>query len=314
MEGTKKYLQDRLYLEVSEEKSKITNLRKNYSEFLGFKFKVVPKGDKWVVESHMCDKAIERTKVKLKEAMDTIKNTEGTANTERAIADYNAQVYGIHNYFQIATMVNRDLGNIAYEIKHKCENHRLKRRIKRQGMHTPKYIEENYGKSKQLRYINGMAIIPVAYCKHKSPMYKKKIVNKYTPQGREAIHKSLSLSSQTIQYLLEHPVPNRSIEYNDNRMSLVSAQKGTCFITKRLLSPNEMHCHHKIPISQGGTDEYKNLVIVSEEVHTLIHAENAELIGDLIKLISPDKKARIKIDTLREKANLSKINWESYIL
>ena len=35
--GSKMWLKDRLGLEISEEKSKITNIRKNYTEFLGFK-------------------------------------------------------------------------------------------------------------------------------------------------------------------------------------------------------------------------------------------------------------------------------------
>ncbi|MHC5848089.1 reverse transcriptase/maturase family protein, partial [Streptococcus pyogenes] len=38
-----KWLQDRLKLNVSEEKSKITNLKQRYSDFLGFKLKVKPK-------------------------------------------------------------------------------------------------------------------------------------------------------------------------------------------------------------------------------------------------------------------------------
>ena len=83
-------------METSDEKSKVTNLEKEYSEFLGFKFKVIPKGDKWVVCSHMCDKAFERTRKELKELLDVIKVTEGTANTGRAIGAYNAKVIGVH--------------------------------------------------------------------------------------------------------------------------------------------------------------------------------------------------------------------------
>ncbi len=37
----KQWLKDRLLLEISEEKSKVVNLKKLYSEFLGFKLKVV---------------------------------------------------------------------------------------------------------------------------------------------------------------------------------------------------------------------------------------------------------------------------------
>ena len=56
----KQWLKDRLSLEISEEKSKVVNLKKHYSEFLGFKIKAVRKGDKFVVRSHMSDKAVKR--------------------------------------------------------------------------------------------------------------------------------------------------------------------------------------------------------------------------------------------------------------
>lgn len=42
-EATKAWLHDRLKLEVSEEKSKIVNLKKGYSEFLGFKLTLMKK-------------------------------------------------------------------------------------------------------------------------------------------------------------------------------------------------------------------------------------------------------------------------------
>ena len=39
--AVKKWLKERLKLDVSQEKSKVVNLKKNYSEFLGFKIKAV---------------------------------------------------------------------------------------------------------------------------------------------------------------------------------------------------------------------------------------------------------------------------------
>lgn len=59
-EATKHWLVERLKLEVSPEKSKIVNLKKGYSDFLGFKLKLRPKSGKWVLKSHMADKAPEK--------------------------------------------------------------------------------------------------------------------------------------------------------------------------------------------------------------------------------------------------------------
>lgn len=64
--ATKLWLAENLHLQTSGEKSGITNLRKNYTTFLGIKFKVVPKGSKWVIRSHMADKSKAKVIKKLK--------------------------------------------------------------------------------------------------------------------------------------------------------------------------------------------------------------------------------------------------------
>ena len=54
-----KWLKERLSLGISTEKSGITNLEKNYMDFLGLKIRAVPKCNKFAVRSHMTDKAKE---------------------------------------------------------------------------------------------------------------------------------------------------------------------------------------------------------------------------------------------------------------
>lgn len=54
------WLKERLHLETSPEKSKITNLCRHYSEFLGFKFKLEERPKQNVIVSHMSDKERKR--------------------------------------------------------------------------------------------------------------------------------------------------------------------------------------------------------------------------------------------------------------
>ncbi|MDR7077381.1 hypothetical protein J2Y03_002405 [Neobacillus niacini] len=42
-------------------------------------------------------------------------------------------------------------------------------------------------------------------------------------------------------------IPNRTIEYNDNRKSKFIAQYGKCAVTGTELGKSDWHCHHKIP-------------------------------------------------------------------
>ena len=75
---------------------------------------------------------------------------------------------------------------------------------------------------------------------------------------------------------------DRSIEYADNRISLFAAQYGKCAVTGKFLNCHEIHCHHKIPKSMGGTDAYANLVIVGGTIHQLIHVTDEETIYRLL--------------------------------
>ena len=52
--AVKDWLWKRLKLEVSDEKSKVTNLRKRDSEFLGFRIKLRRKSNSWVITSNVC--------------------------------------------------------------------------------------------------------------------------------------------------------------------------------------------------------------------------------------------------------------------
>nr|WP_235612288.1 group II intron reverse transcriptase/maturase [Metalysinibacillus jejuensis] len=302
--AVQKWLKDRLGLEISEEKSKIVNLKKDYSEFLGIKMKLIPKGNKWIVKSHMCDKAIQRTKNNLKEIINGIRYDSGSNDQARKITLYNSTVIGLHQYFRIATMIAEDMGNIAYEVNACLKDHRMKRRIKKMGVITSDFIKKEYGKSKQLRFISKAPFLPIGYIKHKSPMMKRNVVNAYTKEGREEIHKNLStIDVGALRFLMEHPIPQRSVEYNDNRIALYCAQRGKCQVTGYELNPMTLHCHHKVSRLQGGTDEYKNLCLVDKDIHILIHAKDEAVISKY-KVLITNTSALNKLNTLRKKLEL----------
>lgn len=296
-----KWLQDRLKLNVSEEKSKITNLRQRYSEFLGFKLKVKPKGKKFVVQSHISDKALKKAKENISKCVADIKRPANEKEQYKAIAKYNATVSGLHNYYQIATNVSLDFAKIAFHIK-KQMNNRLD--IKTSETLNKGFIKEKYGKSKQIRFLNGHPLIPVGYIRTKDAKHKKKVVNKYTLEGRAFIHKNLQIDVDTLVWLMKHPVLDKSIEFADNRISLFAAQYGRCGVTGIKLTPNDIHCHHKIPLEQGGTDSYSNLILVTEAVHILIHATKEDTIQKYIKELGLTNKQIEKCNKLRKMAEL----------
>ena len=304
--AVKHWLKERLKLEISEEKSKVVNLKRHYSEFLGFELKAVKKRKKYVVRSHMTKKAKIREKKKLVEQIKNIAHTKNREDEAKEITLYNSMVMGIHNYYCIATMISSDCKILHKNVSIVMKN-RLRKRLSKKGKINEVYIRKQYGKSKQIRFISSKTICPIGYIKTKTPMFKKKKVCKYTPEGREEIHKNLKINTRTMLELMRVKDKRRSIEYMDNRISLFAAQYGRCNVTGKELSINEIHCHHKVPIKLGGTDEYSNLVILHQDIHILIHSTDIETQNTYLKLINPDKKALNKINELRLLVGNSKL-------
>ena len=317
-EATKLWLKDRLGLEISPEKSKIINLKRNYSEFLGFKLKVVRNGTKnkvnkkpkYIVRSHVKDKAISKIKSKLDRLIHDIEFPKGKRGEYKAISRYNSAVMGIHNYYNMATLVSKDFKKLAFSV-HKSLKARLKERIKSKTVmdkkkfpyKLPQYLER-YKDSKQLKFVSRKhPIAPIGFVQYDTPIHKKKIINAYTKQGRAEIHKSLEcVNIDVLHHIMRNPILNRTIEYNDNRLSLYCAQQGKCAVTGAILEVGGMHCHHKLPRQLGGKDNYQNLMIVTVDVHTLIHATKIETIREYMGKLQLGAKQKKKIDELRKLA------------
>ena len=253
----------------------------------------------------MRDKAVAKAKDKIAAAITNIQNAGSEKAQYAAIQKYNSVVFGLHNYFRIATRVSEDFGKLSWGLKKKMAN-RLPG-LTRNGKLPPGYIQERYGKSRQLRFLNGHPLIPIGYVRTKDAQHKPKAVNQYTPNGREHIHKNLGFNTETMIWMMRNPVLDKSTEYADNRISLFAAQYGKCAVTGTELLPHAVHCHHKIPLKNGGTDSYGNLVLVTEEVHTLIHAVHDETIQKYLQRLQLNKKQMKKLNDLRKMAGMTVI-------
>lgn len=304
------WLDKRLKLKVSQEKTRIVNAKLKYMEFLGFKIKLHKKGQKYVVRSRMSDKALERATKELVGQTKNIAAPRRNRTEKEEILIYNSKVMGIQNYYQIATEINKD-GAIMYRRVMVILTNRLRTqkgtRLKRKGRKLRDIEEKRYGKSLAIRYVAGTEepIYPVGYVRHKNPLLKRRDVNSYTPEGREAIHDNLRIDKRMLLSIMTTPSCGRSAEYMDNRISLFSAQFGKCVVTGREFETvEEIHCHHKVPRNRGGTDKYSNLCLVHKNVHKLIHARKQEVIEKYIKMLELNTMQINKVNKLREVAGI----------
>ena len=298
--AVKDWLWKRLKLEVSDEKSKVTNLRKRDSEFLGFRIKLRRKGSSWVITSNVCEKAMQRIS---KEMTDTVKAIQRSKTAEEIslnVGDFNAKAIGVQDYYCIATRVNLNFSDIARPINGQLL-HRIDG-IKKQGEIKNRYLRKRYGKSKQMRWVGETPLVPLAYVQFKIPMRKSRKINPYTPEGRAEIHDNLRIDVNSMLWLMRHPIPTESVRYNDNRVSLYAGQDGKCAITGKELDVQTCVCYRKTNDCKKGNDSYQNLMLHSLQGLAIVSSDDMTSVAAMVKEYSLNAKAITKVNKLRATA------------
>ena len=300
--AVKDWLWKRLKLEVSDEKSKVTNLRKRDSEFLGFRIKLRRKSNSWVITSNVCDKAIHRIGKEMADSVKAIQSSKTAEEISLNVGDYNAKVIGVQDYYCIATRVNLNFSDIARPINGQLL-HRIDG-IKKQGEIKNRYLRKRYGKSKQMRWIGETPLVPLAYVQFKIPMRKSRKINPYMPEGRAEIHDNLRIDVNSMLWLMRHPIPTESVRYNDNRVSLYAGQDGKCAITGKKLDVQTCICYRKTNNCNKGNDSYQNLLLLSLQGLAIVSSEDMMSVAALVKEYSLNAKVITKVNKLRATAGL----------
>lgn len=294
------YLKRRLKLDVEDSKSKIINLRKKYSEFLGFKFKLKLKQNKWVAESRISDK---KKKKILASYRQQIRNTWSGAD----IYKLNTKTFGLWEYFKFATAVSVDMSEIAWRLNKIIYNH-----FKMNGEF--RYLTEDELKStgvgiKMTKLKNNckvwvqhsVPVMPISMGKTQYPLCKRRQEKPY-----EFTKEKKDWQSYVI--LIESNIHSSTL-FHINKVSRYAQQKGKCAILKQFTGI-DFHCHHIVPKYLGGDDSYANLIVLDKRIHYLIHAEYDWKIKEMIKELNLNKQQIAKINKLRNQCKLNEIEIE----
>lgn len=257
--STVDFLNKRLKLEISPEKSKVVNLKKNSSDFLGFKIKVIPKGKTkhgYVAKTDMNQKALKKAKTNLKlKVKDIVRHT-----TTFQIARYNLAVMGMQNYYCVATNIYNNLTEVSYALL-PTTRVRFKKIAKLIPFETTSqdFQMKTTGIRPQTKIIMiaDTPLLPINGVKHKNPLNFSQDICNFTEHGRSRIHEEIALVTKgEIRILLEYKDPTKSVEFNDNRIAVFIAQQGNCYITNRRHSPTDMVCIYK-NITETDRDKYQ---------------------------------------------------------
>ena len=313
MEAVTRWITERLKLEVSPEKTRIVNVRKRYSEFLGFKIMVYHKGGKYVVKSHICDKKLQLEESKLVEQAKCIaKPAQGRTQSEE-IGLFDEMVLGIQNYYRIATCISLDCRKIHRRVMTVLTNRlntEIGSQLVREGGAMTDSEKERFGASQMVRYVSGInrPIYPIAFIKYKTAIGISAAVCCFSPAGRKKIHDNLEMDTTLFAYLREHLPEGHSMEYADCRLSLLAAQKGKCAVSGEwFLQPDSIVCHMKVPKEQGGQERYSNLVLLHRRYLPLLTDQDAAALKSICKQLTVTRKQLTKINSLRAAAKLAAI-------
>ncbi len=296
-----KWLKKVLRLDISPEKSGAIDLVHMSSDFLGFSFKAIDRFGIYDIRSHMSEKALGKLAEELTEQLIIILSNPGS-DIAKQIKSFTQNAADKLKYYKHATEISED-----------CNE--LKRRISKlfdEAIASQNSTNSNklHSKSDEIINILKAAIQSIENVSYNCPQALNSEFCYHTAKGRRNLHDCLRFGKDTLGVL--HALANdlnmdRSIEFFDNRISVYTKQQGKCYVTQDFLDINDVYCHHIIPVDKGGSDNFSNLVIVSLDVHKLIHASGDEIISlPLLNTIKTNKQLK-KLNMLRANLGLPKL-------
>lgn len=318
----RKYFEHRLKLELSEEKTVITNLKVKSAKFLGFELKAGlarGKPGKQREENIICKPYPDKDKVKerLKEIRKEIKSLRGIEIRKQAIKveEINAKIIGIAEYYKsaICSGTFKDMDNrinkYAYAVFKKMYGRRYKEHyISLDELTNRRQRHKGYNSKTFSVNYEGMNIgITKAYLTHSQ--WEKRVFNQrmtpYTEEGRRLYQKQnnknrIALDRPAI-FDIGQVYQNKdkgiyNLEYYMNREYAYNRDKGKCRICKTKLNEKNRHCHRitdKLPLDK--TNKVPNLMWICYECDYHIHGNRVPEIKNKA-IIKKIQKYQLKLN------------------
>jgi len=296
-----KYFRYRLKLELSQEKTKISDMRTDGIHFLGFVIKAeLPRKTPAGQKQHLVGKPypdMERLGAKIKALCVEIRNIKvyQKLNTRVAHIHYiNSVIMGIAEYIKIGISgkafhaIDRRVNNSAFsQWKRMYPKHYNKWQIRLKNLHNLPHRHEGYeSKTFAIPYEGYWIGLTMAFITH--VQYEKKPFNQkmtpYTAEGRRIYenyrnknkplpHNRPSINTAKDLALSRYSKTKANFEYFMNREYAFNRDKGKCRCCgMALFSASNKECHHvqgNLPLSK--VNRVMNLAWVCEPCHEMIH-------------------------------------------
>ncbi|WP_419879394.1 group II intron reverse transcriptase/maturase [Brevibacillus centrosporus] len=301
-----RFLKERLCLELSEEKTLITNVRAKAIKFVGFEFSVRPgKSRQGFIPMTRPNREKLKTKVsEIRKELHALQKLrrfrrgKGLEQLVHGINIVNSKIRGLIEYYDVATNVHRSLNQYAWQLEAKGfraliaysgkmvpadETNNLTSIHSRYKRKIPSVMYQN------VRY----GITSLGFCKwdKDKTALKRPAETPYTAEGREIYHKRTN--KQTLKVRADSMLnnirsygifseqwnersPNRKKLYNFefflNRVYAYNRDKGKCRICGDFVAPEKVHTHHIRPyLPVELVNRVPELASMHWECHSFIH-------------------------------------------
>lgn len=296
-----KYFRHVLKLELSKEKTLITNIRETPAKFLGFNIIA----EKARLKNKIVGKALPNKKnieSKVREISSDIKNLVRCTNDYYIAAEIeviNSKIVGLSNYFKFGnckrlfSSLDNRLTSRTYQTfckiygKKNWDNHRIEahkldnRRERHKGRNCKVYFvkvnEVNIGLTR-MDFTNSVLAMNfnqdlIPYTLNGRLLYAKKHGRK-SKLSRPTLYNPESLKMVAVRQI--KPNGNKSVLYNFeymmNREYAFNRDLGACKACKINLTVANYHCHHNRPfLSLDKINKVNNLSSICHDCHKFIH-------------------------------------------
>ncbi|QUE85073.1 group II intron reverse transcriptase/maturase [Exiguobacterium alkaliphilum] len=289
-----KYLKDKLKIELSEEKTKITDLRKDRATFVGIDFIKQPgKNGNFTLRSYPNPERLREKRKKLFEALKEIRKASRRNETDMGVAilKYNAVARGLNNFYRYCTMYSIALSRMEWSMK----DARLKTKKKRNGNWSPVkhcsnliFESKKYGDTKTIAWKlqdTTIGLVKLGVGNYKIPKAKAQWENKYSAKGREKMAQATGekqtskvrnpfLTLANLPDLIARNTGTKyTLEYFINRPMVFNIDKYKCRHCKKTLTGDgDVEIHHLNPnLPDDEINKVRNLVTLCKTCHIEEH-------------------------------------------
>lgn len=288
----KRYLKETLKLDLSEEKTLITNVCSKPIKFLGVEIRLARINNRWVNKVSPERVRFQRKMEDLSRELFYIRKVS-TLDSDRLVQNItrvNSIIVGLLNYYSMCDQISVEIRKYAW-----LQKYTAYKSLKRHG---GQWIRANEVKNLIGLHSGHRAHIPAIkykgmyigitdtnFAKWDNPKMKNQRENPYTTEGRELYNQRMrrkGLKARTDEvnstehalYIRMSKSPLYNFEYFMNRPYTYNRDKGKCRICGGYVEPNEARFHHvQTKLQSEKRNKVSNLVTVHQYCHDLIHSD-----------------------------------------